>query len=193
MPRRALASCAGLLLAAAPLAAAPNHDRGEILNLDTSRMEIEIKDTKDRPVIWKVAKDATIKFTDQAWPNRSPRFQDLKKGMYVHFMYDSESKVVQEIDVKDIGSVNKNQPPPSSGGSSGSEGRTYEGDVTAVDLNVAQVAVRLSRGAEPRPFQAANANVLRGIEPGDRVTLITENRNGQDVIVEVKRTGSRRR
>ena len=44
----------------------------------------------------------------------------------------------------------------------------------------------LDRGGR-KTFQAANAGVLAGVKAGQRVTLVTELRNGQDVVVQVKR------
>jgi hypothetical protein len=192
--RTALALVGAALALAASEAAAQNlqHDRGTILNLDMRARQVQIKDAKDRERIWPFAADATVKFSDQAWQNRSATLRDLKVGMYVHFRYSSgDNEVIQEFDVKDIGK----------GGSSGSgSGGTLGGSVgggqvpagmqsgrvTAVDLNVAQVEVMLD-GAGRKTFQAANARVLAGVKAGDRIALRTQREaNGQDIVIEVQ-------
>ena len=58
--------------------------------------------------------------------------------------------------------------------------------MTAVDARVAQIEVMLDRGGR-KTFLAASASVLAGVRAGQRVTLVTESRNGQDVVVQVRR------
>jgi hypothetical protein len=182
--RRDLLLLAGVALLAVP-ARAQNlqHDRGTILNMDWNSSQVEIEDAKDRKRIWKVAKDATVKFSDQAWGNRASTLRDLKKGMYVHFTYSSgDPEIIQDFDVKDLGSVNKRpgpapEPTPAPGMTSGR--------VTAVDLNVAQVEVMVD-GAGRKTYQAANARVLAGVKAGDRIAFRTEKQaNGQEILIEV--------
>lgn len=179
----AVATTAAVLLPL-PVRAQPlQHDRGTILNMDWNASQMEIEDAKDRKRIWKVAKDATVKFSDQSWGNRGSTLKDLKTGMYVHFRYSSgDPEVIQEFDVKDLGSVNKRpgaapEPTPVPGMTSGR--------VTAVDLNVAQVEVMVD-GAGRKTYQAANARVLAGLKAGDRISFRTEKQpNGQDIVIEV--------
>jgi hypothetical protein len=179
-----------LLLTAAALIPLPvdaqglQHDRGTILNMDWNTYQVEIKDAKDRERIWPVAKDATVKFTDRAWGNRASTLKDLRKGMYVHFQYSSgDPEVIQSFDVKDVGSMNKQPPPPAE--TKPAPG-TFSGRVSSTDLNVAQVAVFVDGGGL-RAFQAANARVIAGLKPGDRITLRTEkDANGQDIVIEVQ-------
>jgi Cu/Ag efflux protein CusF len=174
-----LGACLWLL---APVASwsAPEYDRGTIMNLDLKAMQVQIKDAKDRLAVWKVAKDATVKFTDKAWENRSPKLQDLRPQMYVHFQFDGATSTIQSFDVKDVGpgSAAPATPPPAGSNSAA-------GSVTAIDLKVAQVEIT-QMGAR-KTYQAANAGVLRGLKAGDYVTLSLESRNGQDVVVSVKR------
>jgi hypothetical protein len=165
------------ILASTALHAAPGYGRGAILNTDWQRMEIQIKDEKDREAIWKVARDAKVKFTDKAWENRSPRLQDLRPGMYVHFTFDGATSVIQEIDVKDVGPNNKSGPAAAA--------------PTSVDLKVAQVEIMANSGGR-KTYQAANAGVLGRVRQGDSVILVTEERNGQQVVVEVKVTSAGR-
>jgi len=194
-PSRVSLALAGAVLAltAAPAAAQPlQHDRGTILNIDTRARQIQIKDAKDRERIWPYAADATVKFSDQAWQNRSSSLRDLRTGMYVHFAYSSGSnEVIQEFDVKDVG---KNS--GSSGGGSSQPpaqppaGMTA-GRVTAVDMNVAQVEVMLDRGGR-KTYQAANARVLAGLKAGDRIGLrLEKDANGQEIVVQVEQVRSR--
>jgi hypothetical protein len=179
----AVATTAAALLPL-PVRAQPlQHDRGTILNMDWNASQMEIEDAKDRKRIWKVAKDATVKFSDQSWGNRGSTLKDLKTGMYVHFRYSSgDPEIIQEFDVKDLGSVNQRpgaapEPTPVPGMTSGR--------VTAVDLNVAQVEVMVD-GAGRKTYQAANARVLAGLKAGDRISFRTEKQaNGQDVVIEV--------
>ena len=178
-----------LLLAAAALLPVPGraqnlqHDRGTILNMDWNASQVQIEDAKDRKRIWKVAKDATVKFSDQAWGNRGSTLRDLKTGMYVHFTYSSgDPEIIQDFDVKDLGSVNKRPAPPTE--PTPVPGMT-SGRVTAVDLNVAQVEVMVDRAGR-KTYQAANARVLAGLKAGDRISFRTEKQaNGQEIVIEV--------
>jgi hypothetical protein len=173
-----------LALASRPAMAELRHERGTILNMDWRAMQVQLKDAKDRERIWPVAKDATVKFTDQAWAHRNPTLKDLRVGMYVHITYSTgDPEIIQEFDVKDVGKAGAAAPAPDPGAGAGG---SYNGRVTAVDTRVAQVEVMLDQGGR-KTFQAANARVLAGIRAGDRVTLVTQSQGGQDIVVEVKR------
>ena len=178
----ALFSCV-LALSAPPAQADIGHDRGTILNIDLRALQVQMKDAKDRERIWAIAKNATVKFSDQAWANRGATLKDLKKGMYVHFAFATgEPEVIQEFDVKDMGQSGTAAPAPDPAPNQGA----LAGKVTAVDMRVAQIEVVLDRGGR-KTFAAANAGVLNGVRAGQRVTLVTEARNGQDIVIQVKR------
>lgn len=176
---------AGAVLALSPLPARADigHDRGTILNIDLRALQVQIKDAKNRERIWAIARDATVKFSDKSWANRSATLKDLRKGMYVHFAFATgDPEVIQEFDVKDVGQgAAAAAPDPTPNASGGLTAR-----VTAEDLRVAQIEVMLDRGGR-ETFQAANASVLSGVKASQRVALVTESRNGQDVVVQVKR------
>jgi hypothetical protein len=184
--RTALVLLAGcLVLAALPAQAAVGHDRGMILNIDLTALQVQIKDAKDRDRIWPIAKDATVKFSVESWANRSSTLKDLRKGMYVHFEFKTgDPEVIQGFDVRDLnqdGGASAAAPPPTATPADGHTAR-----VTAVDTRVAQIEVMLDQGGR-KTYQAANAGVLAGVKAGQRVTLVTEPRNGQDVVVRIKR------
>ena len=184
--RTALALLSGsLVLAALPAQAAIGHDRGMILNIDLRTFQVQIKDAKDRDRIWPIAKDATVKFSVESWANRSATLKDLRKGMYVHFEFKTgDPEVIQGFDVKDLnqdGGASSAAPQPTA-----TPGDGRMASVTAVDTRVAQIEVMLDQGGR-KTYQAANAGVLAGVKAGQRVTLVTESRNGQDVVVQVKR------
>ena len=182
--RTTYAAFSVLALSALPALADIGHDRGSILNIDLRAMQVQIKDAKDRERIWPIARDATVKFSDKAWANRGATLKDLRKGMYVHFAFQTgEPEVIQEFDVKDIGQSGAAAPAPDP---APIPGGSLAGKVTAVDPRVAQIEVMLDRGGR-KTFQAANAGVLSGVKAGQRVTLVTESRNGQDVVVQVRR------
>jgi hypothetical protein len=172
-----------LSIAAVPVVwAVLGYGRGAILATDWRTMEVRIKDEKDREATWKVARDVKIKFTDKAWENRTPRLEDLKPGMYVHFNF--EGNTIQEFDVKDVGQSSRgaggsSAPPPAD------SANTVTGRVTAVDLKVAQVEVMADRIGR-KTYQASDARVLERIRTGDRVVLVTEMRNNQPVVVEAR-------
>jgi Ni/Co efflux regulator RcnB len=174
------------IVAAAALRADIAHERGTILNTDWKAMQVQIRDEKDREATWKVARDVKIKFTDKAWENRTPRLEDLRPGMYVHFQFEGTTSVIQQIDVRDVG-ANYRPPAGSAPPPAGATGNTVSGRVTAVDLRVAQVEVMADQIGR-KTYQASDARVLEGLRPGDRVTLVTEERGGQPVVVEAKVT-----
>jgi len=188
MPRiingTALVSFAAVaVLAASPALAGPERSRGNILKVDWNAMQMELKDPKGNIETWKVAKDATVKFSVQSWQNRSAKIQDLRPGMYIHFTFEGMTRVIADVDVREIEKAAAEEPATPAV----SAART--GRVTAVDLRTAQVEVILDQGGR-KTFQAANATVLSGLKAGDRVGLVTEPREGQDVVTEVLRGGS---
>jgi hypothetical protein len=176
-------------LSAGPAWAGPEKSRGDVLNADWRTYEVEIKDPQGRTKIWKVAHDATVKFsTEDAFQHRNAKLTDVRPGMYIHFVFEGTNAVIQEIDVKEATGASGASSGSGSSGSVPAAG-AFTGRVTAVDLRVAQVEVMLDRGGR-KTFQAANAGVLSGLQAGDQVSLVTESRGGQDVVVQAKRQGS---
>ena len=166
-----------------PARAQEHFDKGLIVNIDWNAMQVEIKDTKDRVRTWKVAKGATVKFTDQSWPHRGSTLKDLHTNMYVHFTYSSGEEIIQEFDVRD---AHKAKADPGAGAQPTPPAGMSVGQVTAVDLKVAQVEL-IVEGAGRKTYQATNARVLAGLKAGDRIAFRTERNQGQDQIVQVER------
>lgn len=185
--RRTLLLLSAALLPMPAIAQNLQHDRGTILNLDWNANQVQIKDAKDRERIWKVAKDATVTFSDKTWGNRGSTLKDLRRNMYVHFTYSSgDPEIIQGFDVKDASQARSDPSTKPAPVPNPDPAGMVSGRVTAVDLRVAQVEIQPQGGAK-KAYQAASASVLNGIRPGDRVGLVIENRNGQDVVVQIRR------
>jgi len=168
------------LLASAALAAAagagPVKERGNITNVNWRAMQVELKDPKGRVQTWKVARDATVVFTDKTNLFPNPKLEDLRAPMYVHFTYDNDSKVINRFEVVEVGY----DPTKGAPGT-----QQLSGVITNLDANVGHIEVNV--GAGPQTFPVVPKDQLRNFKRGDRVTITIEKRGGQDVVTQVSR------
>src|SRR5262245_11916090 len=98
----ALALCA--VAAPRPALAARDFSRGNIESVDWNAMQMAVRTPNGRSVTYKVARDASVKFTDcpECFPN--PTLRDLAPGMYAHFQFeDLDVDEIVSFDVKEIG------------------------------------------------------------------------------------------
>jgi hypothetical protein len=183
----AVVSFLAVTAVAHPALAGPEHGRGRITQIDAGRQEMQLRDTMDRLAIWKVARDVSIKVSDNEMEFRDVKFKDLQVGMFLNYVFEGETSVIQSIDVKEGAHLlRKQQPTTSTAPKTG----TVEGSVNSTDLSVAQIEIRTADSPR-KTFQAANARVLAGLKAGDRVRLTTEkNEKGQDIVVQAQVTGS---
>ena len=176
IPRIVLPLLAVAGLAASALAQPLAQERGNIVNVDWRAMQVKLKDPKGREQVWKVARDATVKFTDKADQFPNPKLEDLRPPMYVHFTYNNDTKAINRFDVVEVGFD------PSKGAPGTQQ---LSGVITNLDANIGHIEVNV--GAGPQTFQVIPKDQLRNFRRGDRVAITLEKRGGQDVVTQVTR------
>jgi hypothetical protein len=150
-------------------------ERGNIISTNWQKMEIELKSPQGRTKTWRVARDCEVKFTDKKDQFPNPKLGDLRPPMYVHFLVEPSTQVIQSIEVVEVGFE------PSKGG----PGTSQKGVVTNLSLEKGHLQIDL--GAGPQTFQVDPKDQLSGLKVGDKVTVLIENRNGRDVITKITR------
>lgn len=154
-------------------------ERGSIVSVNWQAMEVEIKDPKQRVGTWKVRRDATVEFTDKKSDFPNPKLTDLRAPMYVYFTFDTNTKIVQNFEVREVGFE------PSQGG----PGVEQKGVITNLDANIGHVEVNL--GAGPRTFAVDPKGQLGNFRVGDNVSILVETREGnREVVTQMRQVGS---
>jgi hypothetical protein len=161
---------------AVPAVAGPVKERGIFTAVDWRAMQVELKDPKGRVQTWKVARDATVVFTDKANLFPNPKLADLRPPMYVHFTYDDKTRVINRFEVVEVGY----DPTKGAPGT-----QQVSGVITNLDANIGHIEVDV--GAGPQTFQVDPKSLLRSFRRGDRVTITLEKRGNQDVVTQVTR------
>ena len=171
--------------AAGPAWAAKEYARGNINAVDLNVMEININGNT-----YKIARDASLKFTDcpECFPN--PSLRDLKPPMYVHFVY--EDHVISQFDVKEIGSAPRRvkpgqEPPPSTGGSGGGGTQTLK--VKILRLDERRGTFEADVAGRRQTFRADQRGDLRELREGDLAVITVERRGGEDVVTQFRSAG----
>jgi Cu/Ag efflux protein CusF len=193
---RARLSLAALTLGAATLAlppaaqAARDFSRGNVQAVDWNAMQIAIRTANGRTITYKVAPNASVKFTDCPECFPSPTYRDLAPPMYVHFEFeDLDVDEIVSFDVKEIG----NAPRRVGAGSSG--GTTSPGGGGSQTLKVKVLTLDDRRGtfqadvAGRRQTFRADRNVMRDLREGDLVVVTVERQGNDDVVTQVSGAG----
>lgn len=167
--------------------AAISKERGNIVSTNWNAMTMDIKSPKGRTKTWNVARDCEVKFTDKKNEFPNPSLKDLKAPMYIHFMFEAGTDVIQSIDVQEVGFE------PSAGG----PGAQQTAVVTNLDTNKGHLEVMLDPGGR-KTFLVDPKSELGGVKQGDTVTLLIERRGSQEVVTRITKesggnAGRRRR
>jgi hypothetical protein len=174
--RAVLAVLAAAAVAAPAVAQNLAKERGNIVATDWNAMEIDIKDPKGRVGTWKVGRDAVVVFTDKKREFPNPKLSDLRPPMYVHFTFNDGTKVVERIEVVEVGFE------PSQGG----PGVRQNAVITNLDANIGHVEVNM--GAGPKTFEVDPKSQLTSFKIGDKVTILIETREGnREVVTQIKK------
>jgi Cu/Ag efflux protein CusF len=192
---RARLSLAALSLGIASLAlppaaqAARDFSRGNIEAVDWNVMQIAIRTTNGRTITYKVANNASVKFTDcpECFPR--PSYRDLAPPMYVHFEFeDLDVDEIVSFDVKEIGSAPRRQgsgggstTPPATGGS-----QTLK--VKVLTLDDRRGTFQADVAGRRQTFRA-DRNVMRDLREGDLVVITVERQGNEDVVTQVSGAG----
>ncbi len=159
--------------------ARPEKSRGNIVSTDWLKMEVELKDPQGRVATWSVARDAGVTFTDKKSQFPNPKLQDLRAPMYVHFVFEGTTSVIQSFDVAEVGFE------PSQGG----PGIQRTGVITNLDANIGHVEVNLGSG--PQTFAVEPKGQLGNFRIGDTVSILVETREGnREVVTQLRQVGS---
>ena len=154
-------------------------ERGKIVSTNWQAMEVEISDPQNRVGTWKVRPDAVVVFTDKKSDFPNPTLTDLRAPMYVYFTFDDDTKVVNRLEVREVGFE------PSQGG----PGVQRTGVITNLDANVGHIEVNLGAGSQT--FEVDPKGQLGNFRTGDRVSILIETREGnREVVTLVRRVGS---
>ena len=168
-----LAGAAVLVASAAE--ARINEERGHIVSTDWRQMEMQIKHVPSGNVgTWRVTRDVRVRFTDKKDEFPNPGLSDLRPPMYIHYMFEEGTNVIQDIEVVEVGYE------PSAGG----PGVSQDGTITNLDPDL---------GHGPQTFRVDPAGQLRNFRRDQQVTLLIETRgNGEEVVTLVRpRSGQR--
>ena len=156
--------------------AGPEKSRGNILSTDWAKMEVEIKDPQGRVATWSVARDAGVTFTDKKSEFPNPKLADLRAPMYVHFVFEGTTSLIQSFEVVEVGFE------PSQGG----PGVRQNAVITNLDANIGHVEVNM--GAGPKTFEVDPKSQLLNFKIGDKVTILIETREStREVVTQIKK------
>jgi hypothetical protein len=176
MVRFVLSLLVSAAVAAPAVAQNLSKERGNIVSTNWQSMEIQIKDPQNRVGTWKVRRDASVTFTDKKSDFPNPKVTDLRPPMYVYFTFDTDTKVVSDFEVREVGFE------PSKGG----PGVSQSAVITNLDANIGHVEVNM--GAGPKTFEVDPKSQLRNFKIGDKVSILIETRDGnREVVTQIKK------
>lgn len=161
------------LLMAVSAEAKVTKEMGNIISTDWRKMEMEIKNPRGRIKIWNVARDCTVKFTDKKSEFPDPKLSDLREPMYIWFFYQDGTIEIDSVEVREVGFE------PSRGG----PGAEQKGVITNLDATIGHVEVDL--GAGKQTFKVEPKQQLRAFRRGQRVILLIETRNGEEIVTKI--------
>jgi hypothetical protein len=166
-----LALAMAVSLAAPARAQNLTKEAGKIVSTNWSNMEMDLMGRKERVSTWKVARDCEVKFSDKKESFPNPSYKDLRPPMYVFFLYDADTRVIQSVEVREVGFD------PAVGG----PGVQQKATITNLDARIGHVEVDL--GAGRKTFEVDPKSQLTDFAIGDRVTLLIETREGGREVV----------
>ena len=156
-----------------------NKEKGKIVSTNWNKMEMDIQHAQTGNVgTWKVARNCRITFTDQKENFPNPKLSDLKAPMYVFYMFEAGTDLIQDIEVREVGyDANKGGP-----------GVQQKAVVSNLDMNKGHVELLLQPGGK-KTFEVDPKGQLAGISQGDQVTVLIDNRNGREVVTKITPEG----
>ena len=156
-----------------------NKERGNVVSTNWNRMEIDIKDPQGRVGTWHVKRDCRLRFSDQKDSFPNPKLSDLKAPMYLHFMFEEGTDLIQDIEVREVGF----------NAAKGGAGVEQKGVVAATDEGKGHLAIVLDPGGQTT-FRVDPKEMLEGLEQGDEVTILVDTRDGRKVVTRITREGA---
>lgn len=145
-------------------------ESGKIVSTDWNKMEMDLLGRKDRVTTWKVARDCEVKFSDKKESFPNPTYKDLRAPMYIFFLYDADTQVIQSVEVRQVGFDI----------AAGGPGVQQQATITNLDARIGHVEVDLGTR---KTFEVEPRDQLTAFKIGDRVTLLIETREGGREVV----------
>ena len=182
---------AGLLVLAAtiagPFAFAQNlnKERGNILDVDWTAMQVRLKDPQGRERTWPVARDAVVEFNDKREKFPNPKLSDLRPPMYVHFTFNADTKQIVKFEVAEVGFEPGTRGAAAAAAAPSAAG-TQTAVITALDANVGQVEVQTTAGKHT--YWVDPKTLLRGYKAGDRVKIQVQQQGDKEVVTAMSKT-----
>ncbi len=184
---------------AAPLLAAPEKTKGNILTVDMQAMKVVVKHPKGYNMTLTVNAGTPVKFTDGTEFFINPTVKDLAAGMYIYFTH--ENGMVSDIEVREIPNELRHPRQNQGGGNTdtqGGRGRDQgRGDSSSRDrdLKVRILSITDERRGEfkadvagrTESFHMSNPRDLRAFRVGDTVVVSV----GRDNLVNSIRSTDR--
>ena len=175
-----------------PALAARDFSRGNIQAVDWNVMQIAIRTPQGGVLTYKVAPNASVKFTDCPECFPSPTLRDLAPPMYVHFQFeDLDVDEIQSFDVKEIGSAPRRV---TQGGSTapiaplpGASAQTLKVKILSMDDR--RGTFQADVAGRRQSFRAENRGDLRDFREGDLVVVTVERRGNEDVVTQFRAAG----
>jgi hypothetical protein len=155
-----------------------NKERGNIVSANWNQMKMDIKDPKGRVGTWTVARDCRVRFSDQKEKFPNPKLSDLKAPMYIFFQFEAGTDLIKDIEVREVG-YNADRAGP---------GVQQKAVVSNLDENKGHLELMLEPSGK-RTFLVDPKSELAGIQTGQNVTVLIENRNGQEVVTKITAEG----
>jgi Cu/Ag efflux protein CusF len=171
-----------------PALAARDSSRGNIEAVDWNVMQIAIRTPNGRTVTYKVAPNASVKFTDCPECFPGPTLRDLAPPMYAHFQFeDLDVDEIVSFDVKEIGSAPRRM---TSGGTTplpGGSAQDLKVKILGMDSRTGTFTADVA--GRRQSFRAANGTDLRNMREGDLAVITVERQGNQDVVTRIRAAG----
>jgi len=171
----------------APVAAGPEHGRGNIVSVDWGSMEILVRDPQGGTTTWKVDAGSKIKFSDAAQFFPRPTVKDLAPGMYIYFIYEGTTGVIYDVDVREV--PPELQKPRSSAKpvDPGPGGRSEPQVKVRFDkIDQRRGEFRATVGNRSQTFRVRDPQDLDRFAPGDLAIITIENVRGEELVTAIR-------
>jgi len=180
------ASLLAVGLSPGPVSAGPEHGRGNIVSVDWSSMQLVLKDPQGGKDTWKIDPGSKVKFSDvpESFPN--PTVRDLAPGMYIYFIYEGMTRVIYDVDVREVPpEARKPRPtPPVTPVPEGGSSQQLKVRLESIDSRRGEF--RAVVGGRTDVFRMRNPRGLDRFSPGDMAIITVENEGGERLVTAIR-------